>query len=129
MRDDNSLVELRAVVNNAGVMVFGEFEWQLDEQARHQLEVNVLGPMSLTRSLLPSIRRHSARVVNVASHCALAPLPGLSVYGASKAALLAWADSLRVELGKYGVDVVSFIPGKYSLVLHSVCNSYLPPRL
>lgn len=105
--------ELRALVNNAGVMIFGEFEWQLARQARHQVEVNVLGTMSVTRKLLPQLRKHKSRIINVTSHCALASLPGLSIYGATKAALLGWSDSLRVELAKYGVSVVNFIPGMF----------------
>jgi short-subunit dehydrogenase len=98
-------------VNNAGVMIFGEFEWQLPSQALTQLEVNVLGTMSVTRQLMPTMRRHSSRIVNVTSHCAFAPLPGLAVYGATKAALEAWSTSLRLEVNKYGVSVVSFVPG------------------
>lgn len=52
-------------------------------------------------------------MINISSHCALATLPGLAVYGATKAALLAWSDGLRIELGKYGVKVISFIPGSF----------------
>ncbi|OXU19472.1 hypothetical protein TSAR_003136 [Trichomalopsis sarcophagae] len=102
--------EFRTLVNNAGVMIFGEFEWQLADQVRSQLEVNVLGTMSLTKRLLPWIREGKSRIINVTSHCALAPLPGLAAYGASKAALQAWSSSLRVELRKYGVQVVMLIP-------------------
>lgn len=55
----------------------------------------------------------AGRLVNVVSHCAIAGLPGLSVYGATKAALLNWNDTLRIEQSKYGVKVISFIPGMY----------------
>lgn len=50
----------------------------------------------------------------MSSHCALATLPGLAVYGATKTALLGWSDGIRVELAKYGVAVTSFIPGSYA---------------
>lgn len=103
---------LRALVNNAGVMVFGEFEWQTQELIEHQVNVNVLGTMRLTRALMPLIRQNGSRIIVVSSHCAQEPLPGISIYGATKAAEYAWASSLRVELGKYGVKVVSFIPGQ-----------------
>ncbi|KMQ93074.1 estradiol 17-beta-dehydrogenase 2-like protein [Lasius niger] len=104
---------LRALVNNAGVMVFGEFEWQTQELAEYQLSVNLLGTMRITRELMPIIRRNGGRIVVVSSHCAADPLPGISVYAATKAALHAWATALRVEVGKYGVNVVSFIPGGF----------------
>ncbi|XP_067204626.1 retinol dehydrogenase 7 [Linepithema humile] len=104
---------LRALVNNAGVMVFGEFEWQTSQLMEYQIDVNVLGTMRLTRAMMPMIRQNGSRIIIVSSHCAQEPLPGISVYGASKAAEYAWATSLRVELGKYGVKVVCFIPGGF----------------
>lgn len=103
---------LRGFVNNAGSMIFGEFEWQTDDQARLQIEVNLLGTMRVTRRFLPTIRAHSARIIVVTSHCASEPLPGVAVYGATKAGLSAWSTALRVELKKYGVDVVNFVPGE-----------------
>lgn len=48
------------------------------------------------------------------SHCAHACLPGVAVYGATKAGLAAWSDGLRVELGKYGIKVIMFIPGSFT---------------
>ncbi|XP_001600976.1 uncharacterized oxidoreductase YbbO [Nasonia vitripennis] len=114
--------EFRALVNNAGVMIFGEFEWQLADQVRSQLEVNVLGTMSLTKRLLPWIREGKSRIINVTSHCALAPLPGLAAYGASKAALQAWSSSLRLELRKYGVQVVMLIPGSFAKESNLLAN-------
>ncbi|XP_029163340.1 D-beta-hydroxybutyrate dehydrogenase, mitochondrial [Nylanderia fulva] len=104
---------LRALVNNAGVMVFGEFEWQTQELAEYQINVNLLGTMSITKELMPIIRQNGGRIIVVSSHCAADSLPGVSVYAATKAALQAWATSLRVEVGKYGVSVVSFIPGGF----------------
>ncbi|XP_063982031.1 estradiol 17-beta-dehydrogenase 2 [Diachasmimorpha longicaudata] len=104
---------LRALVNNAGSMVFGEFEWQTDTQIRHQVEVNLLGTMRVTKSMLPLLRQHKSRLTIVTSHCAKEPLPGVSAYGATKAALAAWATSLRIELKKFEIDVVTFIPGSF----------------
>lgn len=98
-------------MNNAGVMTFGEFEWQTQSLIENQINVNLLGTMRITQELMPILRENRSRIIVVSSHCADEPLPGISVYGATKAALDAWATSLRVEIGKYGIEVVSFIPG------------------
>ncbi|XP_055906244.1 D-beta-hydroxybutyrate dehydrogenase, mitochondrial [Eupeodes corollae] len=105
-----------ALVNNAGVMCFGEFEWQTNNLFESQINVNVLGTMRMTKELLPLIRQHRGRIINITSHCGLQSLPGLAPYAASKAALRFWNDSLRIELKKYGVDVVNFIPGSFVAV-------------
>ncbi|XP_055678688.1 D-beta-hydroxybutyrate dehydrogenase, mitochondrial [Lutzomyia longipalpis] len=101
------------LVNNAGVMVFGEFEWQTSEIFRKQIEVNLLGTMIITHTFLPLLRKHQARIVNITSHCGHQPLPGLAPYAASKAALVSWTEVLRVEMKKFGVNVVEFIPGSF----------------
>ncbi|KAJ6638227.1 D-beta-hydroxybutyrate dehydrogenase, mitochondrial [Pseudolycoriella hygida] len=104
-----------ALVNNAGVMSFGEFEWQTFNLIENQIQVNLLGTMKLTKVFLPMCRKYNARVVIVTSHCSLQSLPGLAPYGASKAGLRFFIDSLRVEMKKYYVDVVNFIPGSFVL--------------
>ncbi|XP_050487730.1 retinol dehydrogenase 7 isoform X1 [Bombus huntii] len=102
---------LRCVINNAAVMVFGEFEWQTYGQLKNQLEVNFLGAMIVTQELMPIIRAHYSRIIVVSSHCKTQPIPGASVYSGTKAAISAWATGLRVELKKYGIRVVSVVPG------------------
>lgn len=69
---DNRQLQLSALVNNAGVMCFGEFEWQTPEQFGQQMQVNLMGTMSLTHALLPLCREHGSRIVTVTSHCSLA---------------------------------------------------------
>ncbi|XP_049858338.1 D-beta-hydroxybutyrate dehydrogenase, mitochondrial-like [Schistocerca gregaria] len=102
-----------ALVNNAGVMVFGEFEWQTEAQVRHQLEVNLLGAMRVTHAFCPLLRKYAGRVVTVSSHCTQVSLPGVAVYGATKAGVAAWSDALRIELAKFGVRVVQVLPGSF----------------
>ncbi|XP_017041859.1 D-beta-hydroxybutyrate dehydrogenase, mitochondrial [Drosophila ficusphila] len=106
---------LTALINNAGVMCFGEFEWQIPEQIDNQINCNLLGTMRLTRELLPLLRQQRGRIINVTSHCGLRALPALGPYAASKAALRFWTDALRVELQQYGMEVVNFIPGSFVL--------------
>ncbi|KDR22689.1 hypothetical protein L798_12823, partial [Zootermopsis nevadensis] len=109
----NPHYELRALINNAGVMIFGEFEWLTEQHILKQIDVNLLGAMRTTKSFSSMLRKYKGRVIAISSHCALAALPGLAVYGATKAGLLAWCDGLRVEQAKYGVPVISFIPGSF----------------
>ncbi|CAL7949795.1 unnamed protein product [Xylocopa violacea] len=104
---------LRCLINNAAVMIFGEFEWQTDEQLMHQVEVNFLGTMRVTRGLLSTIRAHFSRIIVISSHCNIQPIPGVAAYSGTKAALSAWATAIRLELKKYGVKVVCFIPGSF----------------
>ncbi|KAG5864552.1 hypothetical protein JTB14_020345 [Gonioctena quinquepunctata] len=111
----NQGYSLHAVINNAGVMVFGEFEWLTDRLIQQQLDVNLLGTFKFTNAMCPLLRRYKGRLITITSHCAQATLPGLSVYGATKAALTAWSDGLRIEMAKYGVDVLTFIPGSFTL--------------
>ncbi|KAJ8935444.1 hypothetical protein NQ314_012864 [Rhamnusium bicolor] len=96
------VLALYAIINNAGVMVFGEFEWLTERLIQEQIDVNLLGTFKFTNALCPLLRQSRAA------------LPGLAVYGATKAALSAWSDALRVELEKYGVNVITFIPGSFT---------------
>ncbi|XP_059475136.1 D-beta-hydroxybutyrate dehydrogenase, mitochondrial-like isoform X2 [Neocloeon triangulifer] len=107
-------LELTALVNNAGVMVFGEFDWMTERLMKYQIEVNLLGTMRLTRAFISLLRDHHGRIITVSSHCALETLPGLSVYGATKTALRAWSDGLRLELAKFSMPVITIIPGSFS---------------
>ena len=75
---------LHCLVNNAASLVFGEAAWQTEEQVRWQLEVNYLGPLTVTRASLPLLARGRGRVVNMISNCTECPLPTLGPYTASK---------------------------------------------
>lgn len=94
-------------------MVFGEFEWQTERLILQQINVNLFGTMRITKAFLPLLRKYTGRIITISSHCAKETLPGLSPYGATKAALSAWSDGLRVELNKYGIKVTQLIPGSF----------------
>lgn len=63
--------KLTALVNNAGVMCFGEFEWQTLQMIEMQVNVNLLGTLKMTKAVLPLIRQYQARIINITSHCGL----------------------------------------------------------
>ncbi|XP_073975497.1 SDR family oxidoreductase shroud isoform X2 [Rhodnius prolixus] len=101
------------IVNNSGVMVFGEYEWLTENQIDNQINVNFRGTIHVTKAFLPLIRKYKGRVINVTSHCSVVPLPTLSVYAGTKAAVDAWSSALRIELEKFDVKVITLTPGSY----------------
>ena len=103
---------LYGLINNAGVGLGGPLELLPDDKISHLLNVNVLGVVAVTRALLPLIRNNrGGRIVMISSISGRIALPGLSVYAASKFALEALGDALRVELKPFNIDVVLIEPG------------------
>jgi len=101
-----------AVVNNAGDPLVGAVEETDIEEARSQFDVNFHGPHRLVRATLPHMRRQGdGTVVNVSSLAGRVAPPGMGTYSASKHALEALSDALRVEVSGFGVDVVLVEPG------------------
>jgi len=100
------------LVNNAGYGQFGPIaELSLDD-LRRQLETNVVGALALAQAIAPSmIARKAGMIVNVGSVSGLVVTPFSGAYGASKAALHAISDALRLELAPFGVRVVTLQPG------------------
>ena len=103
---------LDVLVNAAGILVLGPVEAVSDQQTRAQLEVNLFGSLAVTRAFLPPMReRRSGRIVNVSSILGRFALPGSGLYAASKFALEAASDAMRIELAPFGVGVVVVEPG------------------
>ena len=103
--------ELHGLVNNAGIALGSPLELVPVEQLRHQLEVNLVGQVAVTQSLLPALRRAKGRIVFMGSIAGRSALPFLAPYAASKHALEAVADSLRLELKPFGIPVSIVEPG------------------
>ncbi|MEB3306997.1 MAG: SDR family NAD(P)-dependent oxidoreductase [Cyanobacteriota bacterium] len=103
---------LDALINNAGFAAVGPVETMTLDQARAIFEVNVFGLIGLTQLLLPAMReQRRGRIVNVSSIAGRWVTPGSGWYGASKFALEALSDALRLELRAFGLDVVLIEPG------------------
>lgn len=105
---------LHALVNNAGYAQSGAVEDVPDELVRRQLETNVVAPLRLARLVLPGMReRGEGRVVNVSSVAGRLSTPLMGWYCASKHALEAATDALRMEVEADGVRVVLIEPGMF----------------
>ncbi|HEX3287878.1 MAG TPA: SDR family NAD(P)-dependent oxidoreductase [Mycobacterium sp.] len=103
---------LDAVVNNAGIAVAGPIETVSPDDWREQLEVNVIGQFAVTQAVLPQLRKARGRVLFISSVNGRIATPMLGPYSASKFALEAAADALRVELRAWGIPVVVIEPSQ-----------------
>jgi NAD(P)-dependent dehydrogenase (short-subunit alcohol dehydrogenase family) len=102
---------LDGLVNNAGIAVAGPLEYTPLDAFRRQFEVNVTGQIAVTQAYLPVLRRARGRIVFVGSIGGLWATPFLAPYCASKFALEAIADCLRLELQPWGIHVSILEPG------------------
>jgi NAD(P)-dependent dehydrogenase (short-subunit alcohol dehydrogenase family) len=108
--------ELRpwGIVNNAGYSGIGAIEDTTDDEARRQLETMLVAPMRLAPLALPHMRaRGGGRVVNISSIYGLTTSPFSGWYQASKHALEAASDALRLEVARDGIKVVLIEPGGF----------------
>ncbi len=102
---------LRAIVNNAGIAVAGPLEYLPMNRLRRQFDVNVFGALSMTQAALPLLRKSCGRVVFISSVSGQIAPPLLGPYAASKFAIEALADALRMELAPFGIFVIVLQPG------------------
>jgi NAD(P)-dependent dehydrogenase (short-subunit alcohol dehydrogenase family) len=136
---------LQALVNNAGIATAGPLEFLPIDALRQQIEVNFIGQIAVTQAFLPLLRRSRAapnadhrcgRIVFMSSISGRSALPFTGAYAASKFALEAAADSLRVELFPFGLKVSLIEPGviatpiwKTSLDAGEKLLKAMPPQL
>jgi NAD(P)-dependent dehydrogenase (short-subunit alcohol dehydrogenase family) len=104
---------LDVLVNNAGIAIWEESAWEIEpEDWWHVLEVNVLGVYLCCRATIPGmIARGGGRIVNVASGAAYLPGSSSTAYGASKAAVHRFSETLATQLAPHGIPVFSISPG------------------
>ena len=122
--DDESIAAARAaietrtggqgidvLINNAGYGHLAPTELVSDADMRKQFDTNVFGLMAVTRAFLPELKRRGGRILNVSSVGGRLVFPLFGVYNATKYAVEALSDALRLELKPFGVDVVLIEPG------------------
>jgi NAD(P)-dependent dehydrogenase (short-subunit alcohol dehydrogenase family) len=102
---------LDVLVNSAGIGIGGSAEQLVTKHLDLQLAVNLRGLLLVTREALPLLRASRGWIVNVASIAGTVPTPGLLVYGATKAAVIAATRTLNEELDRDGVRAVALCPG------------------
>ncbi len=126
---------LFGLVNNAGMVVAAPLEFVPLEDVREQFEVNVTGALAVTQAVIPLLRRAGGHIVNIGSVSGSISTPFTGPYNASKFALRAMSDALRLELAPWGISVSIIEPGtvhtplwKRSLGRFQVLEQRLPAR-
>ncbi len=102
------------LVNNAGFSSAGFAEDIQLHELRHQMETNFFGNVAMTKAVLPVMRKQcSGHIIQMSSIVGRLSAPMLSSYSASKFALEAWSEALRIEVHSLGIRVVLIEPGDY----------------
>jgi NAD(P)-dependent dehydrogenase (short-subunit alcohol dehydrogenase family) len=104
-----------AVVNNAGMGIAGAIEDTTIEEARAQFDTNFFGTHRVCRAVLPHLRaRGRGHIINMSSLAGHVPLPFQGFYSATKFAIEAYSEALRMELRPFGISVSMIEPGDFA---------------
>lgn len=107
-----SAKDVNLLVNNAGVLDFGSLLDVASEALRRNMDTNYYGTLHVTRAFAPAIEGNGGgTVVNILTLAALASIPGIGAYNASKAAAWSMTLSLRADLSKRKIRVIGVFPG------------------
>ena len=114
---------IAGLVNNAGIAVPGPLELLPLESLRRQFEVNVIGQVAVIQAFVPLLRKGRGRIVNISSASGGLASPYLGAYAASKFALEAITDCLRLELRTWGIGVSAIEPGPIVTAIWEKANN------
>lgn len=116
------------LVNNAGCGLAGAVEEWSDEELRRQFDTNLFGAVSVTRSVLPVMRRQrSGTIVQMSSMAGVFAIPGWAAYTASKFALEGISEALAAEVAHLGIDVMIVEPGRFRTEFDHRSVRWAPP--
>jgi len=108
------------LVNNAANFYAGYFEELTPEEIERQLATSLIGPMNVTRAILPVMRRQRAgHIISISSSAGLVGFEFCSAYAASKFGLEGWMESLHAEVAPYGITTTIVNPGFFRTELLS----------
>ena len=100
------------LINNAGNFYAGYFEELTPEQIERQLTTNLVGPMNVTRAVLPVMRKQrSGHIISISSGAGLLGFEFCSAYAAAKFGLEGWIESLAAEVAPFGIHTTIVNPG------------------
>ena len=106
------------LVNNAANFYAGFFEEFTPEQIQAQLNTNFIGPLNVTRAVLPQMRKQgSGHIISISSTAGIFGYEQCSMYSASKFALEGWMDALRLEVAPFGIKTTVVNPGFFRTTL------------
>lgn len=112
------------LVNNAGYAVRGAIEEVPVEQAQKMFDANVFGAMRMIQAVVPHMRQQkTGRVINISSIVGKLVTPANGTYSATKFALEALSDALRLELAPFGIQVVLVEPGSIKTQFHTTVEA------
>jgi NAD(P)-dependent dehydrogenase (short-subunit alcohol dehydrogenase family) len=119
------------LVNNAGNFFAGFFEELTATQIEQQLTTGLVGPMNVTRAVLPVMRKQrSGKVVSISSTAGIVGQEFCSAYAASKFGLEGWMESLRFEIEPFGIHTTIVEPGFFrTQLLTSESTTYADPSI
>lgn len=120
---DREGVEVTCLINAAGFGTFGEFVQEDPQRLAQELVVDVSAVVQLSREFLPGITLARGFLLNVASMAAYLPTPRMAVYGASKAFVLSFTESLWAETRGSGATVFALSPGATSTEFNDVVGT------
>ena len=103
--------DVTLLVNNAGTLTFGGPSEMSVGAVRDNMETNFFGTLNVINAFVPTLAQHHGAIVNMLTLVALASMPGLAAYNASKAAALSLTQSFRADLAKRGISVHGVFPG------------------
>ena len=115
------------LINNAGIVVGKSFKDTSVEDINKVISINTNGPMFVAREFLAAmIKQGSGSICNIASSAGFVSNPNMSVYAASKWAIIGWSDSLRIELKDSGVKVTTVMPYYINTGMFNGVKSRIP---